>query len=114
MTLVERNPIIVGFALLSWLLGIFIVAFMIASTPTTIQAQAVVPTKWDDRMIDLDKQALDQAYVAQMAHVFGIWIKDGVGDPARARVGFSNARKGYTAAMNEVERRSEEIKQRGR
>jgi hypothetical protein len=73
------------------------------------EAQAqVVPSKWDSRMIELDKQALDQAYAAQMAHVFGIWIKDGVTDPSRARVGFGNARKGYNAAMIEIERRQQQ------
>lgn len=65
----------------------------------------VPPSKWNDRMIALDRQALDQAYVGQMAHVFGIWMKDGVHDPSRARVGFANARKGYDAAMSEIEKR---------
>jgi hypothetical protein len=71
-------------------------------------AQAETPSsKWEASIIGLDKQALDQAYVGQMAHVFGIWIKDGVADPSRARVGFANARKGYDAARSEIEKREE-------
>jgi hypothetical protein len=69
------------------------------------QAQTIAPSKWDSRMIELDKQALDRAYVAQVGHVFDIWIKDGVADPSRATRGFANARKGYNAAMIEIERR---------
>src|SRR5881392_3896077 len=70
------------------------------------EAQAqVIPSKWEEHLVGLDKQALDQAYTAQMAHVFGIWIKDGVSDPSRARVGFANARKGYNSAMTEIEKR---------
>jgi hypothetical protein len=73
------------------------------------EAQAqVAPSKWDGRMIELDKQALDQAYATQMAHVFGIWIKDGVADPSRAKVGFGNARRGYDAAMTEIEKRQQQ------
>jgi hypothetical protein len=68
------------------------------------EAQAVTG-KWDERLLVLDKQALDKAYTDQMAHVFSIWIKDGVTDSSRARVGFSNARKGYNAAMSEIEKR---------
>jgi hypothetical protein len=62
-------------------------------------------SQYEPRMIELDKQALDQAYATQMAHVFGIWIKDGIADSSRARVGFANARKGYDAAMTEIEKR---------
>jgi hypothetical protein len=68
-------------------------------------AQIVASSKWDDRLIELDKQALEQAYLEQMGHVFSIWLKDGVTDPSRARVGFGNARKGYGAAMTEIEKR---------
>src|SRR3954470_24549512 len=63
------------------------------------QAQAIAPSKWDSHMIELDKQALDRAYVAQVGHVFDIWIKDGVADASRATRGFANARKGYNAAI---------------
>lgn len=67
-------------------------------------AQAA-PSRWEARLIELDKQALEQAYVAQAAHVFGIWIKDGVGDSSRAARGFANARKGYDAARAAIEQR---------
>lgn len=59
-------------------------------------------SKYERRIIELDKQAIDQAYVTHAANVFGIWIKDGVADPSRAKVGFANARKGYDAAMTAI------------
>ena len=67
--------------------------------------QPIPPSKWEDRIIELDKQALDLAYVTQMGHVFSIWVKDGVLDPSRARVGFGNARRAYNDAMIEIEKR---------
>lgn len=69
------------------------------------QGAPVPPSKWDSRLIELDKDALDKAYVAQMGHIFEIWIKDGVADSSRATRGFANARKGYNAAMSEIEQR---------
>jgi hypothetical protein len=69
------------------------------------EAQNITSSKWDHRMIELDKQAVDQSYILQMSHVFSIWMKDGVTDSSRARIGFANARKGYDAAMTEIERR---------
>jgi hypothetical protein len=72
------------------------------------EAQFLPPSKWDGRLIELDKQALEQAYLEQMGHVFSIWVKDGVADPSRARVGFGNARKGYAAAMTAIEKREQQ------
>jgi hypothetical protein len=72
-----------------------------------VQAQNITSSKWDHRMVELDKQAVDQAYILQMSHVFSIWLKDGVADPSRARVGFANARKGYDAAMTAIEKREQ-------
>lgn len=70
-----------------------------------VEAAPVVISPYETHLIELDKQALDRAYATQMGQVFSIWIKDGVADPSRARVGFANARKGYNAAMIDIEQR---------
>jgi hypothetical protein len=80
------------------LFALALFGYLTGGWDTDVQAQSL-PSRCEGRMIELDKQALDQAYVTQAAHVFGIWIKDGVGDASRARIGFGNARKGYDAAM---------------
>jgi hypothetical protein len=72
------------------------------------QAQPLLSSKWDGRLVELDKQALEQAYLDQMGHIFSVWLKHGVDDPKHARVGFNNARKGYNAAMIEIEKREQQ------
>lgn len=76
------------------------------------QAQAVVTiSKWESHLLELDKQALDKAYMQQIGHIFDIWIKDGVEDPSRATRGFINARKGYNLGMIKIEERQQRLQQ---
>ena len=70
-------------------------------------AATLPPSKYDKRIIELDRLALEQAYMTQIVHVFSIWVKDGLPPPQRAAVGFRNARQGYVDAMNEIERREQ-------
>jgi hypothetical protein len=67
-------------------------------------AQAITNSKWDGRLIELDKQALDDAYKAQLMLVWKNWLLDG-GPPTRHATGFARARNGYIASMSEIEKR---------
>jgi hypothetical protein len=67
-------------------------------------AQAITNSKWDGRMIELDKEALDDAYKAQLMLVWKNWLLDG-GPPTRHATGFAKARNGYIASMIEIEKR---------
>jgi hypothetical protein len=78
-----------------------------SSAPAPLQPETL--SRYEPHLIELDKRALDQAYTTQAAHVFGIWIKDGVGDASRAKVGFANARKGYDAAMTAIAVREQRL-----
>jgi hypothetical protein len=70
-------------------------------------AQAITSSKWDGRMIELDKEALDDAYKAQLMLVWKNWLLDG-GQPTRHAVGFAKARNGYIASMTEIEKRKQQ------
>lgn len=78
-----------------------------SSAPAPLQPETL--SRYERRIIELDKQAVDQAYITHAANVFGIWIKDGVADPSRAKVGFANARKGYDAAMMAIVTREQRL-----
>src|SRR5215469_4116714 len=52
-------------------------------------------SKWDDRLAELDKQALDEAYKSRIHHLFEVWMKDETGQPSRASVGLQQARRAY-------------------
>jgi len=80
-----------------------------SSAPAPLQPETL--SRHERRLIELDRQAVDQAYVAHAVNVFSIWLKDGVGDPSRAKVGFGNARRGYDAATTAIEVREQRLKQ---
>jgi hypothetical protein len=63
------------------------------------------PSRFDARMIALDKEALDDAYRSQISHLFVVWMKDETGQPARAINGARQTRRAYVEAMTEIEKR---------
>jgi hypothetical protein len=69
-------------------------------------AQAITNSKWDGHLIELDKEALDDAYKAQLMLVWKNWLLDG-GPPTRHATGFARARNGYIASMTEIEKREQ-------
>jgi len=70
------------------------------------------PSKHDEKLIALDRAALDEAYQAQILHLFGVWMKDETGQPARATKGFQQARRAYIEAMGELEKREQALKEK--
>jgi hypothetical protein len=74
---------------------------------TEAEGQAITETKWDARLIELDKQALDEAYKSHLILVWTNWLKDG-GPPTRHATGFARARSGYVASMIEIEKREQQ------
>jgi len=68
-------------------------------------AQELQASKFDGRLIGLDKQALDEAYKERVRHLFEVWMKDESGQPGRAIVGVRQARRAYIEAMTKVEER---------
>jgi hypothetical protein len=73
----------------------------------TAGAQPLVPSKFDSDLVELDKEAVKQAYHDQVVHLFAIWMKDEKGQPDRALVGVRQARRAYVEAMTAIERREQ-------
>jgi hypothetical protein len=63
------------------------------------------PSPYDAHMLELDRAALDEAYRAQLAKLFGVWMADAHGQPQRAVTGANRARRAYIAVMHEIEAR---------
>lgn len=69
------------------------------------ESAAMSPSKFDDRLLALDREAVDNAYRSKIEGLIAVWLKDETGQPQRAVNGARNARKAYIAAMTEVEKR---------
>jgi len=62
-----------------------------------------VATKWDARILELDVEALDRAYVENSVRLFAVWMKDDHDQPRRMLVGLTQSRKAYNAARDRIE-----------
>jgi len=62
-----------------------------------------------ERILQLDKQAIEEAYVKHIMRLFDIWMTDYSEEPPRAVRGAQNARSAYARAMNAVEKREREL-----
>src|SRR5262245_53393554 len=64
----------------------------------------------DTRLLALDKQALDQAYLARVIRLFDIWLSSTQGQDATAfQNGLRIARRGYDLASEALAKREAEI-----
>jgi hypothetical protein len=69
------------------------------------EAQAVPPSKFDKRIAELDREAIDEAYKEKIQALFTTWLSDPSEQPSRAVKGAQNARRAYIGAMIEIEKR---------
>jgi hypothetical protein len=72
--------------------------------------ESLTTSKYDDRLIALEKEAADNAYRSQVEHLFAVWLRDSTGQPARATTGARHARKAYIDVMRAVEKREEDLR----
>ena len=68
-----------------------------------------VPSKWDDQIDELEKQALGEAFKKHIAQLYSIWVTDNYQPriPPRALSGARNARDAYIRSMEAIEKREQ-------
>jgi hypothetical protein len=67
-------------------------------------------SKYEKRLLELDRDAADQAYREQIQHLFAIWMKDDSGQPLRAATGARQARSAYERLTEAIEERERMLK----
>ena len=92
LTCIIVLAILLGMALLGWSTGRW------DEAPAAPQQSDIVclPPELVDRLKTLGLQALDEAFVEQLKHLYAVWMKDDHDQPRRARVGSKNAIIAYT------------------
>jgi len=70
-------------------------------------SEPVPPSKWDDHIDELEKQALDDAFKKHIGQLFSIWVTDRYEPriPPKALTGARNARDAYIRSMEAIEKR---------
>jgi uncharacterized protein YneF (UPF0154 family) len=76
-----------------------------AQTQRLLPSSPPLISKYESRLLELDREAADQAYRDQIMHLFQTWMKDEREQPVRALVGARQARSAYERVMNAIEER---------
>jgi hypothetical protein len=78
------------------------------------EAQPYMVSKFEPRLLELEREATDDAFKQKITSLFIVWMSDERGQPARAITGATQARKAYIAVMQQIDRREEEYKRGGK
>jgi len=78
---------------------------LIGATAILALAVPALAEPFEERFVTLEREAIDLAYRNQVERLFSTWLKDPAGQPDRALSGIRNARRAYTGAMQEIEKR---------
>jgi hypothetical protein len=72
-----------------------------------VEAQPLVPSKWDDHIDMLEKQAIDDAFKRHIGQLYSVWVTDNYQPriPPKALIGARNARDAYVRSMDAIENR---------
>jgi hypothetical protein len=106
---VRRFIIILILALI--LVALIILVLVALESERSATAQGTdAKSPFDERMVTLDRLALDEAYRNQLTHLFETWLKDSHGQPDRAIKGARQARRAYIAVMQEIIKREQALK----
>ena len=80
------------------------------------EAELLWSTKYESRLVELDKAAIEEAYRKHIIRLFDLWVTDYTterpDEPPRAVKGAVNARGAFTRSMDAIEQREQRVKQR--
>jgi hypothetical protein len=96
-------------ALFSVLLFVISCALLILAKAES-RPQPAPMTKWEGRILALERDAIEHAFHEQIQHLFTTWMKDDTGQPNRAVTGVLQARKAFIGSMEALDRREREYK----
>jgi hypothetical protein len=101
--------------LATFLLSAYSQGYRLQSAEPTLPPKGTLvnkPSPWDSFMLQLDKEALADAYRDQLKHVFSVWMRDDSDQPRRAINGANQARRAYILVRQAIEKREKELGQR--
>jgi hypothetical protein len=107
------------FAFFTLGLCLLVVIALVAAIAVGAQSQPLPPkgtfvgrvSPYDDRILQLDLEAIDEAYRKQVELLFSVWIKDDKGQPERATTGIQQARRAYILSRQAIEKRMRELQE---
>jgi hypothetical protein len=68
----------------------------------------------NEHLLQVDKEALELAYKDQLKLLFSVWLKDDITTVHRINNGLRNARSAYAHAVEQLERRERQLKEKAK
>jgi hypothetical protein len=81
---------------------------MIAQGEPLVPAQAG-QSPYEERLLQLDREAIERAYVEHIKKLFSIWTVDYSEEPPKAVKGAQQGRSAYARAIAAIEKREREL-----
>ena len=95
--------------LLLTLIIVLIVAFALMLLGAQAEIRDRSPSSYQRELLQLDKEAVKEAYKEQVRKLFTNWVVDSTGQPERMTVGLRNAQAAYIGAMVEINKYEQEL-----
>jgi hypothetical protein len=95
-------------AIISLAIAIVLAYVLLSIAKDDAQSEVVVaPSKYDDRIGELEKQAIEDAFKKHIMQLYSIWVTDNYQPkfPPKAIVGARNARDAFIRSMDAIEER---------
>jgi hypothetical protein len=105
LTFIIVLVILFALALYGYLTG----GWDVEAAPTPTPETPMAPSKWDDEIEELEKQALGEAFKKHIMQLYSVWVTDNYQPriPPKATVGARNARDAYIRSMEAIETRKQ-------
>lgn len=97
------NGLIIG------LITIICTLVMLALLERVGAEQARTPSTYQRELLQLDKEAVKEAYKEHAKKLFNNWIVDSTGQPDRMITGLRTAQQAYIGAMVEINKYEQEL-----
>jgi hypothetical protein len=100
--------------ILLFVIIVFIVTLLLMFVPTEGEPaeQLYQGVPLNAHLLQVDKDALDQAYKEQLKLLFSVWLKDDVSVVHRINTGLQRARQAYAHAAEQIEKRERALQKR--
>jgi len=72
------------------------------------------PTKWDAKLLELDRQALDAAYVKKVEQLFDVFVREGLSTDEGIMKGHAQAQRAYLKGQRAIEIKEKILEERAR
>jgi len=113
----EDMPLLQRIVVLLIIVAVVLFFLMIASWYSSSAQNlrlTLPPSKWDRKMLELDKEALDIAYKNKVAQLFNIWVTSGLETDEGAVKGHAQAQRAFIWSQQRIELREQELEERER